>query len=482
MKERNWTSVKEFILLGVTDEPKLQIPLFIMFLLFYIITLLGNISIVALVTICPHLHTPMYFLLSNLAFVDFSYSSVITPKMLINLISETKAISLHGCMTQLFFFSFMGSTDIFLLAAMAYDRYVAICNPLLYVDIMTKGTCLCLSGGAYSVAFMNALIHTSCMSRLSFCGPNKITHFYCDVPPLLKLSCSDTLINVTVVVSMAGSILGSSFIIICVSYIYIISAIFRINSFEGRSRAFSTCSSHFFSVVLFYGTLSFMYLRPSSIYSMDQDRVASVFYTVVIPMLNPLIYTLRNQEVIRALRKFIWQHIVLYSKHLIWLLMTLFLNKPTLESSELPATSAAAHDKPDIHGNTSTDTLSNKIKALEKKSHQEQSKWWEARSLQKYAEVNRIPRGLRILTSPTYENPNPELMREWADNNLEASRRSVLIFIKYAEIDRAKLLDEIAIMDEELDALGDSEEKTKLLTEMSTRLKKEEEKIIARKT
>ncbi|XP_069083554.1 olfactory receptor 5AP2-like [Pleurodeles waltl] len=302
MKERNWTSVKEFILLGLTDEPKLQIPLFILFLLFYILTLLGNISIVALVTICPHLHTPMYFLLSNLAFVDLTYVSVITPKMLVNFLSETKAISRHACMMQLFFFSFMGSTDVFLLAAMAYDRYVAICNPLLYVAIMTKNTCLCLSGGAYSVAFMNAVVHTSCMFRLSFCGPNKITHFYCDVPPLLKLSCSDTLINVSVLVSVAGSFLISSFIIIIVSYIYIMSAIFRILSSEGRSRAFSTCSSHFFSVVLFYGTVFFMYLRPNSVYSMDQDRVASVFYTVVIPMLNPLIYALRNQEIIGALK------------------------------------------------------------------------------------------------------------------------------------------------------------------------------------
>ncbi|XP_078503137.1 olfactory receptor 8B8-like [Lissotriton helveticus] len=302
IKERNWTSVKEFILLGVTDEPKLQIPLFILFLLFYIITLLGNISIVSLVTICPHLHTPMYFLLSNLAFVDFSYALVITPKMLINFLSETKSISLHGCMTQLFFFLFMGTSDVCLLAAMAYDRYVAICNPLLYRAIMTKDTCLRLSGGAYLVAFMNAMINTSCMFRLSFCGPNKIAHFYCDIPPLLKLSCSDTLINVTVLISMAGSILVSSCVIIFVSYIYIVSAIFRIHSTKGRSRAFSTCSSHFFSVVLFYGTASFMYLRPSSIYSMGHDRVASLFYTVVIPMLNPLIYTLRNQEVIGALR------------------------------------------------------------------------------------------------------------------------------------------------------------------------------------
>ncbi|XP_078509437.1 olfactory receptor 8U3-like [Lissotriton helveticus] len=302
MKEGNWTSVNVFILLGLTDAPELQIPLFILFLLFYIITLLGNISIVGLVTICSQLHTPMYFLLSNLAFVDFSYASVITPKMLVNFLSETNYISLHGCMTQLFCFFFMGSTDVFLLAAMAYDRFVAICNPLLYTAIMTKHTCLCLSGGAYLVAFMNAVLHTSCMFRLSFCGPNRITHFYCDVPPLLKLSCSDTSLNEAILVSVVGIFLVTCFIIILISYIYIVSAILRIRTSKGRSRAFSTCSSHFFSVILFYGTVFFMYLRPSSSYSMDHDRVASVFYTVVIPMLNPLIYTLRNQEVIGALR------------------------------------------------------------------------------------------------------------------------------------------------------------------------------------
>ncbi|XP_069083555.1 olfactory receptor 5AP2-like [Pleurodeles waltl] len=302
MKERNWTSVNKFILLGLTDEAEMQIPLFIVFLLFYIITLLGNISIVALVTICPQLHTPMYFLLGNLAFVDFSYSSVITPKMLVNFLSEAKAISLQGCMTQLFFLFFTGSTDVFILATMAYDRYVAICNPLLYATIMTKDTCLGLLGGAYLVAFMNAVLHTGCMYRLSFCGPNRITHFYCDVPPLLKLSCSDTSLNEAVLVSVVGFFLVACFIIIFISYTYIVSAILMIRSSKGRSRAFFTCSSHFFSVVLFYGTVFFMYLRPSSSYAMNHDRVASVFYTVVIPMLNPLIYTLRNQEVIGALK------------------------------------------------------------------------------------------------------------------------------------------------------------------------------------
>ncbi|XP_069486100.1 olfactory receptor 5J3-like [Ambystoma mexicanum] len=302
MKEENWTSVTEFILLGLTDDPKLKAPLFVLFLLFYIITILGNLSIMALIRTFPRLHTPMYFLLSNLAFVDLCYASIITPNMLVNFLSDKKAISLSSCRTQLFFFFFMGSTDVFLLVSMAYDRYVAICNPLLYNSIMTKQACILLSASAYTVAFFNAVIHTSCTFMLSFCGPNKITHFYCDIPPLLKLSCSDTSLNEALLVFVAGTFLVACFIIICISYMYIVLSIMRIHSPEGRSRAFSTCSSHLFCVVLFYGTVFFMYLRPRSSYVMDQDRVASVFYTVVIPMLNPLIYTLRNQEVKGALK------------------------------------------------------------------------------------------------------------------------------------------------------------------------------------
>ncbi|XP_069486103.1 olfactory receptor 8U3-like [Ambystoma mexicanum] len=303
MKERNWTSVTEFILLGLTDDPKLQTPLFVLFLLFYIATLLGNISIMAVIRISPRLQTPMYFLLTNLAFVDCSYTSVITPNMLVNFFSERKAISLPGCITQLFFFFLMGCTEVFLLVAMSYDRYIAVCNPLLYNVLMTKRVCIYLTVGSYSLALMIAVIHTTCTFMLSFCGPNKITHFYCDVPPLLKLSCSDTLLNEAVVFFVAGSSLAVSLTIIIISYTYIVSAILRIRTSEGRSKAFSTCSSHFFCVILFYGTVFFMYLRPSSSYSLDHDRVASLFYTVVIPMLNPLIYSLRNKEVAEAFRK-----------------------------------------------------------------------------------------------------------------------------------------------------------------------------------
>ncbi|XP_069484952.1 olfactory receptor 5AP2-like [Ambystoma mexicanum] len=303
MKEGNWTTVKEFILLGLTDEPSLKIPLFVVFLLVYIITFLGNIGIITLIRISPRLHTSMYFLLSNLSFVDLCYSSVITPNMLTNFLLEDRSISVNGCVTQLFSFVFLGSTEVYLLTVMAYDRYIAICNPLLYSVIMNTRKCTCLVAAAYFAAFLNAMIHTCCTFMLSFCGSNKIIHFYCDVPPLLKLSCSDTSINDVVLVLFAGGSIVVSLVIVVTSYFHIVSAILKIHSSEGRQRAFSTCSSHFVCVILFFGTLVFMYLRPSSTFIMDQDRVASVFYTSIIPMLNPIIYSFRNQEVKDAIRK-----------------------------------------------------------------------------------------------------------------------------------------------------------------------------------
>ncbi|XP_069086115.1 olfactory receptor 5AP2-like [Pleurodeles waltl] len=305
MKNGNWTSVKEFILLGLTEDPKLKIPLFVLFILVYILTLLGNVGIIAVVRVSPQLHTSMYFLLSNLSFVDCCYSSVITPNMLTSFLSETNTISLLGCVTQLFSFVFLGSTEVFLLTVMAYDRYIAICNPLLYSVIMDTVMCICLVSVVYLVALLHALIHTSCTFSLSFCSSNKITHFFCDIPPLLKISCSDTSINELVGFLIGGGLVMTCLGIISVSYFYIVSAILKIPSSNGRQRAFSTCSSHFLCVTIFFGTMVFMYLRPSSSVTLDQDRVASVFYTVVIPMLNPFIYSLRNQEVKIALRKVI---------------------------------------------------------------------------------------------------------------------------------------------------------------------------------
>ncbi|XP_078502976.1 olfactory receptor 8U9-like [Lissotriton helveticus] len=303
MKEENRTTVTTFILLGLTDDARLQTPLFVLFLLIYIITLVGNIGIMTLIRISPRLQTPMYLLLSNLSFVDLCYSSNIMPKFLASFLSARNSISLPGCEIQLFLFFCMGSLDVFLLVAMAYDRYIAICNPLLYTVIMTHQSCISLVLGAYLLAMSNAMVHTVSTFRLSFCGDNEITHFYCDILPLLKLSCTDTSINEALLFFLAGSLLLASLVMILISYVYIISTILMIHSSEGRLRAFSTCSSHFSCVLLFYGTSIFMYLKPSSSSSLAQDRVASVFYTVVIPMLNPLIYSLRNQEVKEALRK-----------------------------------------------------------------------------------------------------------------------------------------------------------------------------------
>ncbi|XP_069083517.1 olfactory receptor 5J3-like [Pleurodeles waltl] len=305
MKERNQTSVREFILIGLSEDPKLKLPLFIFFVHVYGITLLGNLCIIILIRISPRLHTPMYFLLSNLSFVALCYSSTITPNMLENILSRTKTISFLGCITQIFFFVGTGSVEVFLLAVMPYDRFVAICNPLVYATIMTNQACMYLVVISYLVAYIHSMIHIICMLRLDFCGSNRITHFYCDVPPLLNLSCSDTSLKVAILNFVTGSLILGSLICIIVFYTYILYTILKISSSETRLTVFYTCSSHFASVTLCFGTLVFMYISPSSKYAMEQDRVASVFYTVIIPMLNPMIYSLRNKDVKEALRKVI---------------------------------------------------------------------------------------------------------------------------------------------------------------------------------
>ncbi|XP_075449287.1 olfactory receptor 8U3-like [Ascaphus truei] len=299
----NNTYFKEFILLGLTDNPKLEIILFVLFLIFYIITLLGNIGIIVAIRADSRLHTPMYFFLNNLSFLDLCFATIITPKTLVNFLSETKSISYNECALQMFFFAASVTTECFLLGVMAYDRYVAICNPLLYSVIMSNKVCIQLVAGAYTLGYLNSTLHTICTFRLPFCKTNKIDHFYCDVPPLLKLSCIDTTMNEILMFIFGGFTETSSLTAIIVSYSYIISTILRIRSAQGRKKAFSTCASHLVVVTIFYGTILFMYLRPSSSYSMNQDRVASVFYSVVVPMLNPLIYSLRNNEVAQALKK-----------------------------------------------------------------------------------------------------------------------------------------------------------------------------------
>ncbi|XP_030046142.1 olfactory receptor 1020-like [Microcaecilia unicolor] len=301
----NCTSATAFILLGFIDLAKFQSLIFLGFLVMYLVTVLGNTGIIGVIRKSPCLHTPMYFFISHLSFLDLCYSTVIAPKTLVNLVKEDKTITVLGCALQMFIFITLCTTECLLLGAMAYDRYVAICSPLLYPVIMSKRFCIQLVAAAYIVGSLQSLLQTGCTFRLSYCGSHSINHFYCDIPPLLKISSTDTFVN-EMVLFICGSVTDmSSITIILVSYTYILSTILRIRSAEGRRKAFSTCASHLTAVTLFYGTIFFMYLRPPSSYSQTQDRAVSVVYTQVIPMLNPLIYSLRNKDVKSALRKVI---------------------------------------------------------------------------------------------------------------------------------------------------------------------------------
>ncbi|XP_074811307.1 olfactory receptor 5W2-like [Natator depressus] len=303
MEEGNHTEVTEFILSGLTERPELQVPLFGLFLLIYVITLVGNGGMILLITTDPRLHTPMYFFLSNLSFCDLCLSLTISPQMLLNFLAERKNISFTACAVQISLSITFGDSQGFLLAVMAYDRYVAISNPLLYTVTMSRQLCKQLVAGVYALGLLDSMIFMCFTFRLSFCSSNIINHFFCDIPPLLALSCSHTRISENVMFSFACCIIMSSFIPVLLSYVYIISTILQIRSVDGRCKAFSTCTFHLTAVVLLFGTLLFMYLHPPSSYSMDRDKVSSLFYTVVIPMLNPLIYSLRNMEVKDALRK-----------------------------------------------------------------------------------------------------------------------------------------------------------------------------------
>ncbi|XP_073206647.1 olfactory receptor 5W2-like [Lepidochelys kempii] len=303
MEKGNHTEVTEFILSGLTDRPELQVPLFGLFLLIYGITLVGNVGMILLITNDPRLHTPMYFFLRNLSFCDLCLSSTISPQMLLNFLPERKNISFTACAVQMSLSVAFGDSQGFLLAVMAYDRYVAISNPLLYTVTMSRQLCKQLVAGVYALGLLDSMIFMCFTFRLSFCSSNIINHFFCDIPPLLALSCSQTRISENVMFTFACCIIMSSFIPVLLSYVYIISTILEIRSAEGRHKAFSTCTFHLTIVVLLFGTLLFMYLRPPSSYFTDRGKVASLFYTVVIPMLNPLIYSLRNTEVKDALRK-----------------------------------------------------------------------------------------------------------------------------------------------------------------------------------
>nr|XP_048273095.1 olfactory receptor 150 [Myodes glareolus] len=303
MAEGNQSIVTEFILAGLTDKPELQLPLFLLFLGIYLFTVLGNLGMIILILLSSHLHTPMYFFLSSLSFIDLCYSTIITPKMLVNFVAKKNAISYQECMTQLYFFIAFVISECHMLAAMAYDRYVAICNPLLYNVTMSYQVCSWMVGGVYGMGFIGAAVHTLCMLRVVFCNTNIINHYFCDLFPLMEIACSSTFVNEVVLLCLSAFNIFIPSLTILGSYIFIIASILRIKSTEGRFKAFSTCSSHFSAVAVFFGSLAFMYLQPFSVSFKDKGKVSSVFYTTVVPMLNPMIYSLRNRDVKLALNK-----------------------------------------------------------------------------------------------------------------------------------------------------------------------------------
>ncbi|ELK36732.1 PREDICTED: olfactory receptor 1361 [Myotis davidii] len=303
MEKGNHTSTSAFILLGLSSQPERQELIFGLFLVMYLIGAAGNLLIILAIVSDSHLHTPMYFFLSNLSLVDFCFISATVPKMLVNIQMQTQFISYGGCLTQIYFCILLANMDNFLLTAMAYDRYVAICHPLHYSTMMSLQICALTLGSSWLIANFHSLLHTLLMARLEFCASNVIPYFFCDLVPLLQLSCSNTQLNQLMILLVGGLIVLIPFVGILISYVHIVSAVLKVPSARGKQKAFSTCGSHLTVVILFYGTITGVYLNPSSSHSADKDSLASIMYMVVTPMLNPFIYCLRNKDVKRALRK-----------------------------------------------------------------------------------------------------------------------------------------------------------------------------------
>ncbi|XP_062951136.1 olfactory receptor 8K3-like [Cynocephalus volans] len=303
MDNHNRTMLNEFILMGITDLPELQASLFGLFFIVYMVSLVGNLGLIILSNIDSRLQTPMYFFLKHLAFTDLGYSTAVGPRMLVNIVVDEHTISYNSCATQLMFFSIFITSEIFVLSTMAYDRYVAICKPLLYTVIMSQTLCRGLVAILYLYSVILSLLTIIKIFHSSFCGHNIIRHFYCDSLPLISLLCSDTHEIKLIILVFSSFNLISSLLIVFASYIQILVTILRMNSAEGRCKAFSTCGSHLTVIVIFYGTLFFMYVKPESSHSYYTDKVASLFYTLVIPMLNPMIYSLRSKEVKNALHR-----------------------------------------------------------------------------------------------------------------------------------------------------------------------------------
>ncbi|ELV09401.1 Olfactory receptor 5AC1 [Tupaia chinensis] len=307
MMETNKTLVTEFILTGLTDRPGLQVPLFLLFSVIYLITMAGNLGLIALIWKDAHLHTPMYSLLGSLAFADACTSSSVTPKMLMNFLSKNHMISLFECLAQIFFFGSSATTECFLLAMMAYDRYVAIFNPLLYPVVMSNRLTTQLITVSYIMGFLHLTVHMCFSVRLTFCKSNVIHYFYCEILLLFKISCTDPVVNMLLLFVFSIFIQCLTFMGIIISYSFVLFAILKKKSEKGRRKAFSTCSGHLLSVSLFYGTIFFTFVCSASGPGAEQDEMSSLFYTIIIPLLNPFIYSLRNKEVTSALRR-IWKN------------------------------------------------------------------------------------------------------------------------------------------------------------------------------
>ncbi|XP_066470508.1 olfactory receptor 1f45-like [Tiliqua scincoides] len=302
MASENQTDIHEIVLLGLSTQPEHQRLLFVLFLFIYLLTLLGNLLIILLIRLDDHLlHTPMYFFLSHLSLADVTFASTTVPKILVNLMSHSKTISYSGCLTQMYFFLAFGNTDSFLLACMAYDRYVAICRPLHYTTVINHKCCLLLASGSWIISALHSLLYTFLTSHLSFCSSWEIPYLFCDVYPLLELSCSDTMLIKTLAHTEGVVDILGPFVFIIISYARIFCTIMKVPSAAGKRKAFSTCGSHLAVVVLFYSTVSCLYFQPSSGYSAQKGTIVSLLYAVMIPMLNPFIYSLRNHDIRAAM-------------------------------------------------------------------------------------------------------------------------------------------------------------------------------------
>ncbi|NWU56025.1 OR2B2 protein, partial [Dromas ardeola] len=303
MARENQSVVTEFIFQGLSSQPRTQTVLFIVFLIFYLFTLVGNITIITVIRADCQLHLPMYFFLANLSFLDICYVSSNIPQMLVNLLTKKRTISFSGCAAQMYFCLAFGMTECVLLGVMAYDRYMAICHPLLYTTVMNRKLCTHMVVASWTSSLLSSMVINSLTLRLPFCGPDILNHYFCEVPAVLALACANTALMELVIFIFSILIVFIPFLLIVTSYAHILSAILKIQSAHVQSKAFSTCGSHLMVVTIFYGTATCMYMKPKSRPPQDRDKVVAVFYTIVAPMLNPLIYSLRNKDMKRALRR-----------------------------------------------------------------------------------------------------------------------------------------------------------------------------------